>query len=166
MNTTLGLGPAIVLGLAAYATTVGVAAARDAGGLMAPPVSRVVQTQSEEAAPVRENEERVTPAFPDALLHRSDDDGSLRHERAHHRVATPLRNDTQDARVTKDAARREAAQFGVIALISTIRADLAAAPSAWSQAAGAVGSPAGDIVRGPVFDRAIDSSRLALSSLR
>jgi hypothetical protein len=161
MHMKLGMGPAIILGLVAYAATGGNAAAREAGGLTGQPVSRVVQTRCEPETSTPETEALSNRALPDAPIHRSEVDESLRHEYAQHHAPTRLPRETREARVAKDAAQREAAQFGVIAVLSTIRGDFADAPSGWAR------TSTSEIARGPAFDGAIEGQLpLALSSTR
>jgi hypothetical protein len=76
---------------------------------------------------------------------------------------TPAKKEGPEPRWAKAAAQREAAQFGIIALLSTLpRA--ADAPSAWTRAV-PTGRYSHDDARDPMFDGSIDAPlRSAFSS--
>jgi hypothetical protein len=166
MRMKLGMGAAVAAGLAAWvATGVGAAAQESLGTTDKPRSSLREQcealaqreTELQEALPRSEVQRDREPAAMNAPIHRSAADEPLRHERRRWQAVTPAAHPTEEERAVKAAARHEAAQFGVITLLSSLpRAD-ADAPSPWARAV-----PTGG-VRDDMLDGTVDTPlRLAL----
>jgi hypothetical protein len=167
MQTKLGMGIALAMGLAAWvATGVGVAAQESAGTIdshrssLRERCEELVphETVSQEAA--SRSETRRSSAVTSAPTHRSE---PLQHERRGAQAVTAAANMTKVGRSVDNAAWQEAAQFGVIALLAALPRGDANTPSPWARALTA-GESADLTVRDPMHDAAIDTSfRVALS---
>jgi hypothetical protein len=172
MRMKLGMAAAFAAGFAAWMSTGVGAAAQEAVGTLEKERSALREqcaalapheTGSQEARSRSEVQRDLETAVMNASSHRSGADEPLRRERTRLQAAPAAAHETKEERSVKAATRQEAAQFGVIAVLSSLPRGDADAPSPWARE---VPAGVGDHrARDPMLDGTIDTPlRIALSS--